>query len=409
MNRLRRRILAGSVLAVFGAVAGALAPFSAHAQQAAPIKVGLTTDLTGIAAAYARSQVNGVEMAIEELNAAGGVLGRKLQLIVRDSQLKPDLGTSHTRDLITRENVDVLVGPDASSVGLAVSAVARQYKKVVMMTIPNTPRLTMELFHPYIFTLVPSGLMEARAMAEAIGPKFKKFAFIGGDYEASHQGLKYFKDRLGKVNPNAEWVNEAWPKLGEPDFTPYITRLLAAKPDVIFSYLWGADLIGFIKQAKPYGLFERTRLATLLFMDDLKALGQEMPDGIIGQMRAPFFAFTNGAMTSFVKKYRAKYNDVPADWAIMGYEGMQVLAQGIARAGSTDSNAIAAAIEGLNYQGLTGPITFRKVDHQADVASYIGVTAKGDYDFKILKDIDAIPAERTWPTEEEVTASRKSG
>ena len=154
-------------LALSATMAASLAMASTVARaEEAPIKIGLTTDLTGIAAAYATAQVNSVKMAIEEINAAGGIKGRKLELLVRDSQLKPALGASLTRDLIVRDKVDYFIGPDASSVGVAVSGVAKQYKKVVVMTIPNTPRLTGELFHKYFFTIVPSGTMLARAMAE---------------------------------------------------------------------------------------------------------------------------------------------------------------------------------------------------------------------------------------------------
>jgi branched-chain amino acid transport system substrate-binding protein len=377
------------------------------AAQDKPIKVGLTTDLTGIAAAYARSQVNGVQLAVDQINASGGLLGRKLEVLVRDSQLKPDLGTSHTRDLITRENVDFLIGPDGSAVGMTVSAVAKQYKKVVMMTIPNSPRITTETFHPYVFTVVPSGVMEARAMAAAIGPGNKRIAFIGGDYEAAHQGLKYFKDWLAKVNPSAEIVSEAWPKLGEPDYSSYITSLMSSKPDVIFSYLWGADLIGFVKQGKPYGVFTKTKVASLVFLDDLKALGDEMPDGVIAQMRAPFFALPGDRMTKFTEQFRAKYNDYPADWAIMGYEGMQILAQAIKSANSLESDAIVKAVEQVHYDGLRGPISFRAIDHQGTVGSYIGTVAKSDkYPFKILKDVKYIAAETIWPSPAEIEAAR---
>ena len=402
---LRSRTVA--LLVSTATAVASLLSVSPAAAQDKPIKVGLTTDLTGIAAAYARSQVNGVQLAVDQINASGGLLGRKIEVLVRDSQLKPDLGTSHTRDLITRENVDFLVGPDGSAVGMTVSAVAKQYKKVVIMTIPNTPRLTMETFHPYVFTVVPSGLMEARAMAEAIGPGNKRIAFIGGDYEAAHQGLKFFKEWLAKVNPSAEIVSEAWPKLGEPDYSSYITRLMSSKPDVIWSYLWGADLVGFIKQGKPYGVFDKTKVASLVFLDDLKALGGEMPDGVIAQMRAPFFAIEGDRMTKFVEQYRAKFNDYPADWAIMGYEGMQILAQSIQKAGTLDSDAIVKAVEQIQYAGLRGPITFRGIDHQGTVGSYIGSTVKSDkYPFKILTNVKYVPAEKIWPTPAEVQQSR---
>lgn len=397
------------VVAFIAAAATTASALGQVRAQPAPIKIGLTTDLTGIAAAYARAQVNGVELAISDINAAGGIMGRKLDLLVRDSQLRPELGTSHTRDLIVREKVDFLIGPDASSVGVAVSAVAKQYKRVVIMTIPNTPRLVGELFHPYFFTIVPSGTMLARAMAEGLDKKYKKIAFIGGDYEASHQAVKYFGDWLAKVNPDAKIINTQWPKLGEPDFTPYITQLLGSKPDLIFSYLWGSDLIAFIKQAKPYGLFERAKFATLLFLDDLRALGDEMPDGVLGQMYAPPFGTKSARMDEFIQRYSAKYNAYPSDWAVMGYDGMSVLAQAIKAANSLDQDAVVKALEEIRYEGLQGGVTtFRKVDHQGNVPSFLGTTGKDPkLPFKTLVDIKRIEAEKVWPTPEEILAERK--
>lgn len=395
--------------AVSAATVGSFLLLGFAAAQDKPILIGLATDLTGSAAAFTRSKITGVQLALDEINASGGLLGRKLELLVRDSQLKPELGASHARDLITRENVDFLIGPTSSAVAIAVSAVAKQYKKVVMMIIPNTPRLTLEAFHPYFFTMVPSGLMEARAMAEAIGPTYKRIAFIGGDYEAAHQGLRYFKEWLAKVNPTAEIVAEAWPKIGEPDYSSYITKLISSKPDAVFSYLWGADLIGFTKQAKPYGLFEKTKVAGLLFLDDLKALGAEMPEGFIGQMRAPFFAIEGDRMAKFVEQYRAKVGEYPADWAVMGYEGMQVLAQAIRKADSLDSDAVVSALEQVRYDGLRGTISFREIDHQSTVDSFIGVTVTSqEYPFKVLNNVKRIPAEKIWPSLEEVSQARSS-
>lgn len=393
------------------AAAVALGLFSAGAAlaQAKPIRIGLTTDLTGMSATYARSNINGVELAIEQINASGGLLGRKVELLVRDSQLKPDLGASHTRDLILRENVDLLIGPLSSAVALTVSASAKQYKKVVLMVQPNTSRLVTEAFHPYIFTIVPSTVMETRAMAEAIGPQFKRIAFIGADYEGARQLLKAFKEWLPKVNPSSQVIAEAWPKLGEPDYSSYITSLMASKPDVVFSALWGADLIGFFKQARPYGVFEKTRVASLLFVDDLKALGQDMPDGVIGQMRAPFFAIEGDRdrVAKFVEQYRAKYNDYPPDWAVMGYEGMQILAQAIQKAGTLDSDALSKATQQVRYEGLRGTITFRTLDHQGSVGSFIGTTVKNDkYPFKTLANVSRIPAEKIWSSPAEVEQAR---
>ena len=396
-----------SVLAMAGAGAVAFAGRRAFAQ-AAPVKIGIVTELSGGAAAYGKSQLNGLKLAIDEVNAAGGVLGRPVTLIVRDSQSKPDLGVSNARDLITGEKVDLLIGPVSSGVALGISNLAKQNKVPVLMVGPNTPRLSMELFHRYFFTMVPSGLMESRAMVRAIGPKFKTFGFIGADYEAPHQGLATFKEALKTVNPDARVVVEAFPKLGEPDHTNYITRLMSAGPEAIYSYLWGADLVGFVKQAKSYGLFDKTAFASMFFFDDLRPLGAEMPDGIIGQMRAPFFALKGDKVDAFVKNYRAAYNnEYPADWAIMAYEAMGVFAQAAKSAGKLDSETLVAALEAVHYDGLRGPISFRKEDHQATVPCFVGTSmADAAYPFKVFGNMNRIAAEDVWPTLDELAASR---
>ncbi len=417
VQRIISRFRTTAAVLALGAATAAmtLLPAGFAAAQDKPIKVGITTELSGPLAALARSQVNGVQLAIDQINASGGLLGRKLELLVRDSQLKPELVASLTRDLISSENVNVLIGPIASSNGMTVSAMAKQYKKVVIMASSNSPRLTMENFHPYIFQINPTGLMEARAMAEAIGPKYNRIAFIGADSEASHQGLKYFKEWLAKVNPAAQIVGEAWPKFGEPDYSSYITSLISSKPDAIFSYLFGADLIGFVKQANPYGVFEKTKVAGYVLLVDLKALGPDLPDGMIGQMRAPFFGtacpycsvMERDRTAKFVEQYRAKYNDYPSTLAEEGYDALRILAQAIQEAGTLDSDAIVKATEQIRYEGLHGTITFRSIDHQANVGSYFGTTALSDkYPFKVLTNEVRIPAEKVWPSSTEVDQAR---
>jgi branched-chain amino acid transport system substrate-binding protein len=179
---------------------------------------------------------------------------------------------------------------------------------------------------------------------------------------------------------------------------------------VLFSYLWGADLVGFVKQAKPYGLFDRMKVGTLLFMDDLKALGADMPNNVFGQMRAPFFALEGALVEDFIKRYRARHNgEYPADWAIMGYEAMMVYSQAIKKAGSVEPAALIKAMEQGEFQLMRGKVTFRGVDHQGNVPSFIGRTVVDSrYPFKILADVSRVPAMSIWPTEQEVLASRKS-
>jgi branched-chain amino acid transport system substrate-binding protein len=405
MNKItRRKLLQG---------AAAIAPFAslgwhgtARAEQK-PIRLGHPSDFTGPSAAFARAQSNGIKMAIDQVNAEGGLLGRKLELVDRDSQTKPNLGTEHARELVTSGNVDFLFGPASSAVALAVSNIAKQYKKIVMMSTPNTPRLLIELFHPYVFNVSPSGVMEARALADALAPKYQKIGFIGADFEAAHQGLKYFKDRLAVKNPKATFTTEQWPKLGESDYSPYITALLSSQPDAIYSYLFGADMIGFFKQSAAYGLPQKAPVGGLTFLVDLMSLGQDMPDGMYGLMRAPFFAISNEAMTKFATDYKKRFDTYPDDNAILAHEGAHALFEAIRKAGTTDSDAVVKALETISVPALTGTLKFRALDHQCNSPLYVGVTTKSDkYPFKILRDVQVVKAEDIWSTPKEIEAAR---
>src|SRR5665213_1015039 len=344
MNKVtRRRLLQG---------AAAIAPLatlgwrrSANAQSK-PIRLGHPSDFTGPSAAFARGQSNGIQMAIDQVNAEGGLLGRKLELVDRDSQMKPNLGTEHARELVTSGNVDFLFGPASSAVALAISNIAKQYKKIVMMSTPNTPRLLIELFHPYVFNVSPSGVMEARALADALAAKYQKFGFIGADFEAAHQGLKYFKDRVAIKNPKATFTTEQWPKLGESDYSPYITALLSSQPDAIYSYLFGAD-------------------------------------------------------------YKKRFDTYPDDNAILAHEGAHALFEAIRKAGTIDSDAVVKTLETISVPALTGTLKFRALDHQCNSPLYVGVTTKSDkYPFKILRDVQVVKAEDIWSTPKEIEAAR---
>lgn len=383
---------------------------SRRAQAAEPIRIGVALGLTGPYSGYAQAMRNGMQIGVSDINAKGGVLGRKVELIVRDSQAKVDLGVTLFRDLITRDGVDFLIGPDGGAMAVAVTNLAKQHKKVLINAIAGSPRLTGELFHPYFFTLVPTGIMQGRAFAEDVGKRFGKVAWIGADYESAHQAYIYFSERLAKVSPHARIVGQQWPRTGESDFGPYITGIMSAQPEVLVSYLTGADIVAFIKQAKPFGLFPAMTFTTVLFLDDLKAAGADCPDGIIGLTFAPAMSIDTPQMHAFLAAYKAAHGgDVPSDWAIRCYDAIQLLAAGATAANTVDSGAVVKAIEALKFTTLTGPVTFRALDHQATVPLLRGITASSpDVPYKILSNLEEIPASLVWPTEEEVSASRKT-
>ncbi len=372
------------------------------------IRIGFVADVTGVGYLFAQSQLAGLKIAIQDVNSQGGVLGKKLEYIMRDSQLKPDIGATMARQLILEDNVDFLLGPTSSSVALAVSEVAKEYKKVVGFHTSNTAELTTSKGHPYLFQVVPNTTIEGRAVAEYVAKQgYKKIGFIGPDYSFGHDEFNAFEARLKEANPDAKIVSQQWPKLGERDLTSFITALQSANPDVIYSNLWGDQLVTFVQQAQPLGVFDKTPFIGLFDLDALKSAGTDLSEGIVGYSRAPFYGIDTPQMKAFVGKYQKLTKSYPSDWAIMTYDAVMGLVAAINKAGTTDSDAVAKALDDLKFQSLRGELTIRACDHMANVGEYIGTTVKDPkYPFLIMKDVQYIPAEKVWNTCDEVAKMR---
>ena len=373
---------------------------SASAAHAQAVKIGTATDLTGLGALIAKAGVTGMEIAVEDLNKKGGLLGRKVELIVRDSKLRPEIGARELKELILNEKIELAIGPVSSGVGLAMSEVAKEHKVPICMHTANTERMTVERGHRYIFQLVPNTFMEGTmvGMRAAERKEWKRFILIGPDYDYGRTVAAAFTAKLKELRPDAEIAKEFWPKLGEPDFTSYITGILAQKPDVVYSILWGGDIVAFLKQAKPYGLFDKTPLIWLSELDTLRVLGPEMIEGVMGHTRAPFYAIKTRDIGDFIEKYRTKTKDYPSDWAIQAYDCVSVLAQAAEVVKSLDREKMVEVLEsGRKFKTLRGEVYFRKEDHMGSVPYYAGVVKKTPaYSFKILTDVKTFPAEQIW-------------
>lgn len=370
---------------------------AAHAQT---VKIGTATDLTGIGALIAKAGVAGMEVGVEELNKKGGLLGRKVELIVRDSKLRPEIGARELKELILNEKIDLALGPVSSGVGLAMSEVAKELKVPICMHTSNTERMTVERGHRYIFQLVPNTFMEGTMVATRAAEKkeWKRYVLIGPDYDYGRTVAAAFTAKMAQLRPDAEIVKEFWPKLGEPDFTSYITGILAQKPDVLYSILWGGDIVGFLKQAKPYGLFDKMPLIWLSELDTLRALGPDMMEGVMGHTRAPFYAIKTKEIGGFIEKYREKTKDYPSDWAIQAYDCVSVLAQAAEAAKSLDREKVVDVLaSGRKFKTLRGDVYFRKEDHMGSVPYYAGWVKKTPaYSFMTLTDVRTYPAEQIW-------------
>ena len=326
------------------------------------IRVGAIYDFAGPCYMYSESGVNGIRIAIEEINAKGGILGRKLDLIVRDTEAKVDVGARETKDLILREKVNFLLGPCSSGVSLAMQVVHSEHKVMRIVGIANTEAMTVDKFTPYIFQVVPNTYMEATANTRYLVKKYpnaKKFCTIGPDYEFGRREEAAFADEIKKLVPDAEILYQAWPKPGETDFTSFITAIMAKKPDAVHGSLFGGDLVAFTKQAKPYGFFEKIPTISLFDLPVLIALGNDAPEGTLGFGRGCFFMDPNPKMMEFVNKYKKARGAYPDSWAVMAYDSMYLLKASIEKAKSVDTEKVIKAMEGMAIDSLRGRFSIR--------------------------------------------------
>ncbi|MBA4392351.1 MAG: hypothetical protein C0407_02245 [Desulfobacca sp.] len=373
------------------------------------VKLGFVADVTGPGFLISLSQKNALELGIEEINSSGGFLGRKVELIIRDSQMKPELGAVLTRDLIQRDKVDFLIGPTSQAVALAVSQVCKENKKLIYFHGANSERLTTEQGHRYLFQVIPNTYMEGQAVAAFLTKKgFKKIAIIGPDVDFGHSQANAFKKKLSEINPAAQVVKELWPKLGEQDYSPYISALHSSKPEIIYTILWSGDLAGFLRQARASGLFKSLTLIGLLDYDLLKGLGGDMIANLYGFDWAPFYALNNPQIKAFVEKYKLRTGEYPSAWAITVYDGLVALRKAVEKAKSLETEKIIESLAGLQWDSLRGPLSIRPLDHLANGGMYFGVTYKDPkYSFYIMKNVTYIPGQDIWHTLEEIKSLRK--
>ena len=374
-------------------------PLGADAQSAKPIKIGFPMILSGPGALFGEPALKGAQMYVEEVNAKGGVLGRKLELLPRDTKGDANEAVRVSRELILKENVDFLVGTLTSAEGPAVSVVAKENKIVFIAPIPKTDQLTApDKLHPYVFRVASTTTIEGRSAAEIVAKwPATKVATISPDYAYGQDVTKAFVEHLKKLKPSVQIVDQQWPKLGEPDYTPFINALLAKKPDAVFSSLWGGHFVNFAKQAKPLGFFDAVKynfigVGEAGSPESTKAMGKDYPVGIWANTYDAFYWGETPAHKDYVARL-SKYlkDEYPSSWAIQGMMGVQALAEGIKKANSTESDKVSKALLGISFDTPVGKITIREKDHQANRGQLYGKTVMDPkYPFAILKPVEYV-------------------
>jgi branched-chain amino acid transport system substrate-binding protein len=371
---------------------GAFAPGIATAQK--PIRVGYPVILSGPGALIGEPSLKGAQMFVEEINAKGGVLGRKFELVVRDTKGNADEAVRVARDLILRENVEFLVGTLTSAEGPAVSPVAKENKIVFVVPVVKTDVLTKpENLHPYIFRTASNTTIEGRTAAEILAKwNVKRVATMSPDYAFGQDVTRAFVEHLKKLRPDIEIVDQQWPKLGEADYTPFINAQMAKKPEAVFSSLWGGHFVTFAKQAKPLRYYESVGFNVLAAgeagaIETAKAMGDDYPYGVTANAYDAFnWEAGPAAHKDYIGRLKAYLKEEhPSSWPITGYIGMQILTEAIRKAGSTDSDKVAQAMLGLSVDTPIGRQVVRAKDHQANRAQFWGkMTKDPKYPFAVM-------------------------
>ena len=389
----RKTFLAG----LMGAVALSGIALTAQAQD--PIKIGEINHYKRLAA-FAGPYKNGIELALEEVNTAGGVLGRPLEFIFRDDQGKPGEAIKIAEELMTREGTVMLTGTILSNVGLAISSLAAEKKYVYLASEPLADALVWGKGNDYTFRLRASTYMQAAMLAEqAAKTDAKTFATIAPNYAYGKDAVAAFKKALLALKPDVEFVAEQWPAVFKIDAGAEVQAIERAKPDAIYNVTFGPDLAKFVREGTTRGLFEGRTTYGLLsgepeYLDPLK---DEAPEGWI-VTGYPWYDFKSGSNKDFVDSYQARWNNHPGIGSLVGYMTVQSVVAVLEKAGSTDSEAIRVAFADLGVETPVGPITFRAIDHQSTMGAFVGKTTLRDgggvmVDWSYKKGSDYLPSD----------------
>ena len=389
----RKTFLAG----LMGAVALSGIALTAQAQD--PIKIGEINHYKRLAA-FAGPYKNGIELALEEVNTAGGVLGRPLEFIFRDDQGKPGEAIKIAEELMTREGTVMLTGTILSNVGLAISSLAAEKKYVYLASEPLADALVWGKGNDYTFRLRASTYMQAAMLAEqAAKTDAKTFATIAPNYAYGKDAVAAFKKALLALKPDVEFIAEQWPAVFKIDAGAEVQAIERAKPDAIYNVTFGPDLAKFVREGTTRGLFEGRTTYGLLsgepeYLDPLK---DEAPEGWI-VTGYPWYDFKSGSNKDFVDSYQARWNNHPGIGSLVGYMTVQSVVAVLEKAGSTDSEAIRVAFADLGVDTPVGPITFRAIDHQSTMGAFVGKTTLRDgggvmVDWSYKKGSDYLPSD----------------
>jgi branched-chain amino acid transport system substrate-binding protein len=366
MSLRRRQLIAAALVAP-------LAPLLARAQASGPVRIGEINSYSTIPQFTVPYRM-GWQLAVEEVNAAGGLLGRKVEVISRDDAGKPEDAVRLAAELVSGEKVNLLTGTFLSNVGLAVSDYAARNQVLFVAAEPLTDALVWEKGNRYTFRLRPSTYMQAAMLVEeAAKLPAKRWAIIAPNYEYGQSAVANFKTLLKARRPDVEFVAEQWPALGKLEAGATVQAIVAARPDAIFNVTFGADLARLVREGNTRGLFPRVPVVSLLSGEPeyLDVLKDETPRGWI-VTGYPWDQIATPEHARFFNAYYKRYKENPKLGSVVGYATFTAIFEAVRKAKSLDTDKLIVALRGLNFATPFGPAQFRALDHQSTMGAFVG-------------------------------------
>lgn len=401
---MRRGLMSKTFVVVAAILAVSLIwPLGCAPEEKPPIKVGIVDTYTGAPTTYTYDVRDSFKLVIDKVNAEGGVLGRQIEYFCRDDKFKVDLALSVAKELVMDKNVDILMGTINSACSLALAEYVETEKIPFLVTFAKS----VEIVHKndYVFMMNENTEMAGKAGAIGLaGQNYTKYWIAGDDYEYGHAIADGVWNNLKALKPEVELIGQSWWTVGEPDFTPYMTAILAADPDAVIIATGAADCVPFLKAAKTTGFAEQVPIYmhTATELSTLEPLGSDAPEGVWGTANFPF-AYPGSPLDTaenraFYETFHDAYGRYPKVGALYGYIAANFIVKALEEAGEVDSEKFIAALEGLEADSPIGTLKMRAEDHQVMLPMYWGTTCiMAEYPFLVACNITTIPAEEVWP------------
>ena len=376
------------------------------------IKIGLVVDFSGVSRPYTTKVLAAATLTIQSWNAQGGINGKTVELLSRDGGTDPERHALHVKDLVRNRKAVVILGGASSPAVQSASDACCEVKTPYLVSIGNAQSIFAENGHPFLFHFQPTLSMETKAFSIfATMMPWRRYAWVGPDYSWGRSILSDFKTQFRSIGASLQWTSEGWHPLGTADFTPIINNILADKPDALLIASWGEDAIRFINQAKKKNLFSGVAVFGWFTYDTTSELGTTVPSGMWCLARGgPFnyLAETYPTAKSFTKEFYEQNAVFPNGYAIACHDSLLAWRQAVAKAGTSEPQAVAHALKGLRFTGLRGKRYIRSADGQINCPTYFGKLLYSlEYPFAVWESVMEIPASKTWLREEEILRLRR--